>query len=507
MNTDRRLKAASVALMVGILSPVYTVASTPSGSAPPAPLACEAMPQDYLDGLLENPKLQRSHWGVLVQPLTAASDQITPPPKPWLSHNAEQFFNPASNAKLLTTAAVLTRLGRYHYVNTALVLEPSSQSPPSLRIHTIGNPALNQAALDHFADAVKQKGLTAVDTVWVDAEDIGLVREGRISSWEWGDLPFGYGSPASTAIFNNNQLTLTLTGTEPGQAPQMDFSDPIAAQQWVIHNQVITDDNAPAQITFTPGWPNILLLTGTLPPGETNQTALAVPNPPQYLGDAFKYTLEQRGISVAQVRISRNARIQPSQGHSVLTSYSSPSSGDLVTTINRFSNNLYAEVLLGWLGIQSIAPNLKLPEERSRQVLEDALTQLNVEPTSYRVADGSGLSRQNLVTPQALVTVLNGMWRSPETLVFRQSLPIAGETGTLRDRFKDTVLEGRLIAKTGTLTGVSALSGYFPYEDQTWVAFSILVNHSNQPASMLRQAMDDLLVAIAETPRHCLVAN
>ena len=84
-------------------------------------------------------------------------------------------------------------------------------------------------------------------------------------------------------------------------------------------------------------------------------------------------------------------------------------------------------------------------------------------------------------------------------------LTIAGETGTLINRFKDTPLQGKLIAKTGTLTGVSALSGYFPHEDsQTWVAFSILVNHSNQPASVLRQAMDDLLVAIAETPRHCL---
>ncbi|MEM1424936.1 MAG: D-alanyl-D-alanine carboxypeptidase/D-alanyl-D-alanine-endopeptidase [Cyanobacteria bacterium P01_H01_bin.130] len=443
----------------------------------------------------------------MVQPLSAASDRETPLSPPWLSHNADQFFNPASNAKLLTTAAILTQLGSNHAVSTSLFLDPSPDSSPNLWVYTLGNPTLDQPVLDRFAQAVKQGGVQGINTLWVNERDIGLMQEGRISSWEWGDLPFGYATPASTAIFNNNQVVLELTGTQPGQLAQVSSSDAIALQQWDIKNQVITapaNDDLPSDsppITITPGWPNVLHLRGTIPPGARDQATLAIPNPAQYLGDSFKHTLEQQGIPVTQVRVSRGSRIQRNQV--VLDIYASPLTGELIGTINRFSNNLYAEVLLGWLQF-SVPSEIGSPAARSRTALDEALAELGISPDSYRIADGSGLSRQNLITPQALVTLLNGMWRSPESLTFQRSLPIAGETGTLINRFKDTPLQGQLIAKTGTLTGVSALSGYFPHEDsQTWVAFSILVNHSNQPASVLRQAMDDLLVAIAETPRHC----
>ncbi|MEM9246544.1 MAG: D-alanyl-D-alanine carboxypeptidase/D-alanyl-D-alanine-endopeptidase, partial [Cyanobacteria bacterium P01_F01_bin.153] len=385
------------------------------------------------------------------------------------------------------------------------------QEHPNLWLLTWGDPTLNQDSLARFTEAVAATEIKAIDTLWVRASDMGLATRGRISSWEWGDLAFGYGAPVSTAALNQNRMTLKITGVSVGEFTQVEVSDPIAGQQWILHNRVVTTDaKTPAAITITTGWDGILYLTGTIPAGTTDLTSIAVPKPAQYLGDSLRATLEQRGIEVGKVQVSRNFPARSNLGNIDL--HVSPELGALVNTTNQVSSNLYAEMLLGWLELnwsyQERQPPITRPSlppaQRSRQALEDALTQLNVEPTSYRIADGSGLSRQNLVTPTALAQLLTGMWRSPETLAFRQSLPIAGETGTLRNRFKDTILEGRLIAKTGTLTGVSALSGYFPHSDRQWVAFSILVNHSNQPASVLRQAMDDLLVAIAETPAHCL---
>ncbi|MEM9770932.1 MAG: D-alanyl-D-alanine carboxypeptidase/D-alanyl-D-alanine-endopeptidase [Cyanobacteria bacterium P01_D01_bin.73] len=514
----QQLGAIAMASVAGILHPIQVAGSVPDShpsSVQPfetvatAANACKRSPQDYLNQMLEDPKLRRSHWGVLVQPLTAASDTTTPLPEPWLSHNAEQFFNPASNAKLITTAAALTQIGSNARTLTSLDLEQRpGQGSPNLWLLTWGDPTLNQEVLDQFAEAVAAADIKAIDTLWVRASDMGLATRGRISSWEWGDLAFGYGAPVSTAALNQNRMTLEITGVSVDEFTQLEVSDPIAGQQWIFHNRVVTTDaNTPAAITITTGWDGILYLTGTIPAGTMDLTSIAVPEPAQYLGDSLWATLEQRSIEVGRVQVIHNSPDRSDLAN--LDIYVSPQLGELVHTTNQVSNNLYAEMLLGWLGLnwphQERQPRQFLPSaQRSRQALEDALNQLGVEPNSYRVADGSGLSRQNLVTPQALVTLLNGMWRSPEDVTFQRSLPIAGETGTLRNRFKDPILEGRLIAKTGTLTGVSALSGYFPHGDRTWVAFSILVNHSNQPASVLRQAMDDLLVAIAETPIHCL---
>ena len=487
---------------------------------PPITNLCDKTPAEYLESILNQPHLRRSHWGILIQPLSSPANPPQSPSIPWLAHNANQFFNPASNGKLLTTAAVLTHLGSNPTTLTSLTVESSSQAaPPNLWLYPLGDPTLDSDVIGQFADTTHNAGITAIDTLWVHATDFGLARRGRIASWEWGDLPFYYGSPVSTAILNQNRMVLNIMGTQTGQLAQVSFSDAIAADQWQIDNQVTTSaPNLPAQIAITPGWPNTLHLTGTVPPGATNPVRMAIPQPAVYLGNTLKLALEQRGITVNQVRISRDAPPQP--GQAPLALHFSPPISELVHTTNQASNNLYAETLLGWLSL-NLKPNPSgkrsdipseiadgsTPAERSRSVLNNTLATLGLSSDQYRIVDGSGLSRQNLVTPQALVTLLTQMWRSPESATFRRSLPIAGETGTLRNRFKGTILEDNLIAKTGTLTGVSTLSGYFLHGETNWVAFSILVNHSNQPASVLRQTMDELLVAIAETPSECLSAR
>jgi D-alanyl-D-alanine carboxypeptidase/D-alanyl-D-alanine-endopeptidase (penicillin-binding protein 4) len=126
---------------------------------------------------------------------------------------------------------------------------------------------------------------------------------------------------------------------------------------------------------------------------------------------------------------------------------------------------------------------------------------LGVDPANYILIDGSGLSRRNLVTPEAFVQVLRGIARTPAASIYRGSLPVAGKSGTLKFRFQNTPAEGIVQAKTGTLTGVVSLSGYVNVPKYETLVFSILVNQSEQPTTVVRQAIDEIVVLLAQLQR------
>ena len=165
------------------------------------------------------------------------------------------------------------------------------------------------------------------------------------------------------------------------------------------------------------------------------------------------------------------------------------------------SNNLYAEALLRSLAI-------KKPEEKNQntadvglQVVRETLTQLGVAPAGYVIVDGSGLSRKNLTTPAALVQLLQGIDKSPQAAVFRASLPISGVKGSLKNRFLNTAAAGIVQAKTGSMTGISTLSGYMNAPNYEPLVFSIMVNQSEQPGKVMRTAIDEIVVLLSELKR------
>ena len=132
------------------------------------------------------------------------------------------------------------------------------------------------------------------------------------------------------------------------------------------------------------------------------------------------------------------------------------------------------------------------------EVMKATLTQMGVDPVGYSVVDGSGLSRKNLISPEALVQTLQAMAKSPAALVYRASLPVAGRSGTLKSRFQNTPAEGIVQAKTGTMSGVVSLAGYVNAPRYGPVVFSIMVNQSEQPARVVRQGMDEIVVLLAQ---------
>jgi D-alanyl-D-alanine carboxypeptidase/D-alanyl-D-alanine-endopeptidase (penicillin-binding protein 4) len=122
---------------------------------------------------------------------------------------------------------------------------------------------------------------------------------------------------------------------------------------------------------------------------------------------------------------------------------------------------------------------------------------LGISPETYRLVDGSGLSRRNLVTPSAIAQLLQGMLKTDQAEIFRSSLAVAGVNGTLENRFQSTPLQGKLQGKTGTLTGISALSGYVELPHYQPLIFTILLNHSQLPASQQRNLIDRILLQLS----------
>lgn len=151
-----------------------------------------------------------------------------------------------------------------------------------------------------------------------------------------------------------------------------------------------------------------------------------------------------------------------------------------ISITNRDSNNRYADSLLQRLG--------------GPQVVQAALTPLGVDPGSFRQVDGSGLSRYNMAKPQTFISILRGMTASSGGDVFYRSLPVAGYSGTLRNRFRNTPAQGRVRAKTGTLNGVRALSGYVEHPQRGTLLFSIMVNQPGQSGATMIRAIDQVVL-------------
>ena len=163
----------------------------------------------------------------------------------------------------------------------------------------------------------------------------------------------------------------------------------------------------------------------------------------------------------------------------------STSVGDWIKVTNLKSDNAYANVLLSYLG--------------GSQSVQQALTTLGVDTNGYRLRDGSGLSRNNLATPRTLVSTLRAMYHARGNDVFLASLPVAGISGTLKNRLRQTTAQGTVRAKTGTLRGVRALSGYVDHPEYGTLVFSIITNQSiNQPSDPIVRAIDDIVVHLSK---------
>jgi D-alanyl-D-alanine carboxypeptidase/D-alanyl-D-alanine-endopeptidase (penicillin-binding protein 4) len=513
---------------VARLLPIVLLLVAPLLAAPVKPL------QDRVAGVLGAPDLARGFWGIEVVSLSTG--------KTLYSQNADKLFTPASNTKLFTTAAALALIGpdykfrttvettgtldRYGRLNGDLVLvghgDPNlsgRELPYDLRTQRNDDPI---QALESLADALVQKGVKFIDGDIV-ADDSYFAFERYGEGWSQDDLVWADGAPVSALTINDNVVFVNiLPADRPGEKAFVSVKP--FADYYRLDNRIITTPAGTGRKFFVNREPGstVLTLWGNMPLDDAGANeALAIEDPAEFAAGLFRQLLEKRGIVIYGHQRTRHTElaslstfsvtaIAPSRGGSdndgqsgplktqqpiTLASYESKPLLQDVRVVNKVSQNLHAEILLRLLGRERGNAGTI---EGGLEVLRGFLTQAGIPNDQYVFYDGSGLSRQNLVTPHAIVQLLRYCSTQPWGAAYKTTFPISGVDGSLSDRLNSPRLQNRIVAKTGALGGVKALSGYATSDAGQVVVFSILSNNFNLPAKRVTDAIDQLVEAIVE---------
>jgi len=460
-------------------------AQTPIAPTTTTKSICPTQLGTAIDTVINRPLFSRVRWGILVQPLSTAQTLY--------SRDAQKYFTPASNLKLLTTAAALQQLGANFRIRTSIYQSGNGV----LRVVGRGDPSLSDTQLQTLAQQLKQKGITQIQRLIADDSYI----QGDIvnPTWQWEDVQSDYGAPVNSFILNQNIFSLKLVPQAVGKPLQVVWTDINEAKQWRIINQSITVvQNQPSYVNVTRELSGtVLRIQGQLTANsEPSLIDLPVVDPNYYFLRRFRTALATEKITLGQTLVESGGLNQEE-----IAFVESPPLSELLAETNLNSNNLYAEALLRALVVKKPKVKNQTSADVGLEVIKASLTQLGVDSANYILMDGSGLSRRNLVTPEAFVQTLRGIAKTPTAFMYRASLPVAGKSGTLKGRFQNTSAEGIVQAKTGTLTGVVSLSGYLNAPKYEPLVFSIIVNQSEQPATVVRQAIDEIVVLLTQLQR------
>ena len=486
--------------------------------------------------VLADPDLARAYWGIEIVSLTTG--------KVLYVQNGDKLFTPASNTKLFTTSAALALIGpEYKFrttVETTGSLDKHGRLSGDLLLVGRGDPNLSGRELpydlhtqrnDHpikvledLADSLVQKGVKYVDGDLI-ADDSYFAFERYGEGWSQDDLVWGDGAPVSALAINDNVVFVNiLPADRPGDRAFVSVVP--FADYYRVDNRIITTPAGTARRIFFNREPGSTALTlwGEMPIDDqgANQ-ALAIEDPAAFASELFRSLLEKRGITVygrqrtrhtelaglstfsvtatAEARGGGDELLHPNLPNQslVLASYESKPLIEDIRVVNKVSQNLHAEILLRLLAREKgTAPTVA----NGLEVLRGFLSKVGVPGDQYVFYDGSGLSRQNLVTPHAMVMLLGYASKQSWGKNFRDTLPLAGVDGSLADRLKGSIAQGRVYAKTGSLGGVKTLSGYATTNHGDQIAFSILSNNSNVPAKKITDAIDEIIESVVDDTVH-----
>lgn len=483
----RRLAAPLAAVLVALLLTGSARSEVPATA--PGSLRAD------LDQLLTDARLTGAETSVLVT--DAATGEVL------YQHEPGALMMPASTLKTVTAAAALDLLGQDHRFTTQVLAagqRTAGQLGGDLVLRGGGDPSLLPADLDALAGRVAAAGVTEVTgSVLADASRYDDVPLG--AAWAWDDQA-AYYSPQISALTlttdgddDVDSVRLTLTpDASPGHPAAVRITPPEAPVR--LSGQAATGPAGSADTVAVDRHPggNDLVLSGSLPAdaGPTEEW-VAVDDPARLAATVFTAALARHGVTV---RGGVHTGRAPAAA-TVLAAHDSAPLGALLVPFLKLSNNGIAEHLVKEIGVVRSGDG---SWAAGLDQVRGFLRRNGLETTAARQVDGSGLSRQNLTTGQRLVSLLRFARSQPWFTAWYDALPVAGDPrrmvgGTLTNRLRGTAAEGRVHAKTGSMTGVDALAGYLDRADGRTLAFSVLIN--NFAADSPRPVIDALLVRLA----------
>ncbi len=412
-----------------------------------------------LETFVAHPSLKTASVGIYIVSLTGDETIAT--------HNPDLALIPASTLKAVTTATALETHGPDFTFPTKLFL-----SGDDLIIKGGGDPTLSASSpISEFRawhTALKKIGLTELKGNLI-ADPSRFEEQRTPNNWPWGDIGNYYGAGPSGLNYHKNLYTLsfrpgkigslaTLVGTSP-KPPGVRF------ENFVRTGSSSSGDQA---YVYTAPRGSLAILRGTIPFGGRFSIKGALPNPPLSCATAFRSYLTKKkfpvgGQAIVKSTNTANARLIHEQA--------SPKLSVISRATNHRSVNLYADSIFKSLTAKgtttSAASKMKFHWRRQ-----------GVDMTGFVAHDGSGLSPRNTITPRQLASIVKKAATGPQAEAFLDSLPTAGKSGTLRTFGKGTAIEGRVLAKSGSLTRVRTYTGILTQKSGKKYAFSILTNNT-----------------------------
>ena len=435
-------------------------------SAPEKLMSAKELVDIKINSLMNDPVLRNANWGfVIYDPKTK---------KVVSSYNENASLVPASTTKLLTTETAMNLLGEKFRWITQLEfsgnIDADGVLQGNLYIVGSGDPSLgtNKAGassyssiISDFVAAMSQKGIKKVNgDIIIQTAVFKMNKMQRLpANIVWLENGNYYLPVGSTSEINPQNEKLIAKQANPfAENKNFYYISPYI-------NQMVYADKF-----------NGLGLTTKLP------------DPPAYLANTLRTTMLKSGLPVTGKVITKTTDLNPEK-RELITNYQSPTLSEIVYYTNQHSDNALAEATLRMVGFQK---NGDQTLESGRKVVVDHLTEISFDTNGLNYIDGSGLSRNNLVTPISQVKFLTNLVNEKYYKTYFDSLPIGGQTGTLKKMFMGSG-NGQVFAKTGTLNKVKTLAGYMKTNSGKTLVFSLLINNYAGSVDQVKSRMEQLL--------------
>jgi D-alanyl-D-alanine carboxypeptidase/D-alanyl-D-alanine-endopeptidase (penicillin-binding protein 4) len=441
-----------------------------------------------IDRILSDTLLESSFVGVYVVSLDNGSVLY--------DRFSSKLFHPASNMKLITSAVGLQLLGPDFRFKTAAYHDGAIENDTvdgNLVIKGFGDPVFSLANLDSLVRLIREAGIRHVrgdlvgDVSYFDSTYWG-------AGWMWDDEPEIYEAFISPLTINKNSIDVTvrpgITNGDPVQVVLQPATDYVT-----VVNTAITSSDAsirPLSVDRRKGQ-NVITVEGRIDPASASYTkSFSVWKPEYFFLDLLSSRLLFGGITVAG-----RHRLGSADSAHIIAEFTTPID-TILYHINKNSYNLGAENLLRVLGAEKFG--IAGSDSAGLRAVKAYLASVSIDTTRLRLADGSGVSFYNLVSPKMLVQLLQDQYNRSSTFArFYRNLAIAGVDGTMRNRLRNSRAAGKAHAKTGDIGGVNSLTGYVTAADGTMLAFSILCNHFPGESRYLREVQDRIVEVLANS--------
>ena len=443
------------------------------------------------------PGVQRATWGIAVQSLSR-NERV-------FDLNAQTLLVPASVAKLVSVATAADAVGwDYRFTTTMRASGPVEGGAlhGDLLIVGGGDPAIGGRGgddLNAWIDALKAAGVKRIDGRIVGVDD--AYEDPRPGfAWSWDDLGYSTGAIFGALNLAENRLTVTVNpGAFAGATTSLAFN--VEAQDLPITNRSVTGPTGSATLV----WPEMrpgettLTIAGSVPVGGMPATlTVSAGNPTAWFARVLRRRLISSGIDVAGPAVDADdVSIASPDAAAIVYTYRSHPLSEIAQPLLKESINLYGEA------VQRLNAAGPPPRNNDQAVdgIKQRLTSWGVSADAFQLVDGSGLSRRDVLAPEALLIVLSRMYDTSANSPWMRALPIAGVDGTLAVRMKGTAGENNVHAKTGTMSNVRSLAGYATSRSGEVLAFVAIVNNFEGSGAQANGALDAIAVRLASFSR------